>query len=94
MLQQDEKSPPPARQILVVLEILTPPATLAVYYPLFGGGFPCSVFGLGKVHSDFRKPPTTGWSEWKDYEISDLAWDVYCSIWVSRASLFFSLTDL
>lgn len=67
----------------MLLESLTPQATLAVYYPLFGGGFQCSVFGLGKVHSDFWKPSTTGWGEWTDCE-----WMNYCSI--SRASLFSS----
>lgn len=92
LLERDEKSPPPTSHMLVLLEILfpAPPATLAVYCPLFGGGFPCSVFGPSKVDGDFWKPPTTGWSGWKRYEIADLAMDVYCGLWVSRASLFLS----
>lgn len=40
LLQQDEK-------------VVTPAATLAVYCPLFGGGFHAHVFGLGKVDGDF-----------------------------------------
>ncbi len=57
-------------------------------FPLFGGGFPRSVFGLGRVDGrwNFWRPSNTGLSGCKHYEITDLAMDICCGIWVSRAS--------
>lgn len=83
LLQHEEKSPSTSSQIWCFLSFFSYSSSC------FGCLLPV-VWNWFSLDGDFWKPPTTGWSVWKHYEIADLAMDVYCSVWISRASLFLS----